>query len=82
MEKMTDPDRSWLVEFHEEWSQVFGGRNWYTVTPIKLEFEYDEAMGCVEATIILLGIGFRWCWSFTETEMSEQIKRDVERLSQ
>lgn len=69
-----------IFEFTEEWSQVFGGCNWYTITPIHIEFEYDKCTGGMELTAVLLGIGFRWRWNFTETEMTREIAEQVAEI--
>ena len=74
--------RGWIFEPIEEWSQIARGYNWRTFHPIQIEFEADRSMGAVEATFILLGIGFRIRWTYTVTEMVESITRqgaDIQR---
>jgi hypothetical protein len=52
-------DRAFIEPIFE-WSQLGRGYNWRTFHPIQIEYEYDGnfAPGW-EATIILLGVGFR-----------------------
>lgn len=42
-----------------EWRQLRGGYNWYTFHPIQIEVERDDIAPGYEATIIVLGLGFR-----------------------
>lgn len=71
----------WIFEPIFEWSQLWQRCNWYTFTPIKLEVEDDRHMGSVEATAILLGIGFRVRLNWRETETTREIARQVSKLS-
>lgn len=71
---------NWLVEFIEQWSQFFTNCNWYTFNPLHVEFEDDRAMGGVEITVILLGVGIRWRWNHTETEARAGIVRQVTEI--
>lgn len=71
---------NWLVEFCEDWSQFFQSCNWYTFRFCMIEFENDTSLGGVEATIVLLGIGFRWRWNHTRTETMAQILQDVDDI--
>jgi hypothetical protein len=64
----------------EEWSQFFGHCNWYTFHPIKIEVEDDLIMGGVEATFILLGLGFRVRLNYARTEQVNQITDSVEQV--
>lgn len=56
-----------FVDWIEEWSQFFVGCNWRTFHPIFIEVEDDRSMGGVEATVIVLGVGFRVRWNYRET---------------
>ena len=64
---------NWIISGWQEWSQLLGGYNWYTFTPIKLEFEWDKIFGAVEFTVILLGFGVRVRWIYTETNKARVI---------
>ena len=64
----------------EEWSQFVQRCNWYTFHPIKIEVEDERNMGGVEATVILLGIGFRVRWNYAITEQVEDIVALVEEI--
>ena len=65
----------WILGVWQEWSQVTGGCNWYTITPIHIEFEWDKSLGGVEFTVVLLGLGIRVRWNYTMTERMEEILR-------
>lgn len=71
---------NWFIEFIEEWSQIFGGHNWYTCTLCRIEFENDTIMGGYEATAMLLGVGLRWRWNHTQTETMKEIDRQIRDL--
>lgn len=68
---------NWLFHPIEEWSQFFESCNWYTFNPIKFEIENDAALGGFEITSIILGLGFRWRWNYTETEKLAEIKQVI-----
>ncbi len=70
----------WSVEPIEQWSQFLGGCNWYTFHPIKIEFEDDRTMGGIEITVVILGLGFRVRWNYTETDQVCEIKHAVDDL--
>lgn len=61
----------------EEWSQFFGRNNWYTFRPIMFEVEDDRHMGGIEATVIVMGLGFRVRWNYAETDDLHEIKRQA-----
>lgn len=69
-----------FIEWTEEWSQFAGGCNWYTFHPIVIEFEDDRIMGGIEATFIVLGLGFRLRWNYTVTEKVQRIKDQVAEI--
>lgn len=71
-----------LVQFIEQWSQLFTRRNWYTFHLVMIEFEDDAHMGGVEATIIVLGLGLRVRWNHTETEEVIELKRRIEEVEE
>lgn len=58
----------------EEWSQFFTPCNWRDFHPVHLYVEDDRIMGGVEATLIVLGVGFRVRWNYARTEQVEEIK--------
>jgi hypothetical protein len=68
---------NWLLQPIEEWSQFWQSCNWYTFHPIKIEIENDASLGGIEATIIILGVGLRWRWNHTETELGRKIADDI-----
>lgn len=45
------------IEFHEQWSYFFTGANWYDLTIIKLEVEYEANMGYLRSCLWILGVG-------------------------
>ncbi len=50
--------KRFVFTFIFEWEQIIPHFNWYTFTPIKVEFEYDKMLQGVEVCIVILGIGF------------------------
>ncbi len=71
----------WFVEPIEQWSQFLGGCNWYTFHPIKIEFEDERIMGGIEITVVILGLGLRVRWNYTETDQVCEMKRVIDDLS-
>lgn len=69
-------------QFIEEWSQIWSRCNWYTFTPISMEFENDVHMGKAEAVVMFFGLGFRvaWCTN-TDAEGRFIIKARMEELA-
>lgn len=59
---MTKWDFYWL----EEWSQLWSSCNWYDITPIKIQFEFDRVMGDIEFTFMILGLGFHCSYIYNE----------------
>lgn len=51
--------KHWLIEGINEWKQLFGGYNWYTMTLIHIYFEKENMAHGYEFQVILLGLGFR-----------------------
>jgi len=72
--------KGWYFHFIEDWSQLFGGCNWYTFRPIMMELEWDRIMGGIEATVILLGLGFRVRHNYTETDQVKDIQEQIETI--
>lgn len=69
--KLTD-EKSWFIDWIEEYSQFFQECNWWTFHPAYIEFENDKIMGGIEATFIIAGLGLRVRWNHTITpEMQE-----------
>lgn len=79
-ELMNKGYKGWFLEWIEEWSQLLGGCNWYTFTPIKIEFEDDRILGGFETTWVILGLGFRIRWNHTETDAAREITDAVDEL--
>lgn len=67
--------------FIEEWSQLLGGCNWYNFTPIKIEIEDDRILGGWEFTVVLLGVGFRFCYNYAETELVVRLRNQMKELT-
>lgn len=64
----------------EEWSQFFSRCNWYTFHPIMFEIEDERSMGSIEATVIIIGLGFRVRWNYAQTEMVDDIIQKVSQI--
>ncbi len=47
------------MEGINQWKQLRGGFNWYTFTPIQVEFEKENMAYGYEFIFILIGLGFR-----------------------
>lgn len=75
-----DTYKGFYIYWIEEWSQFFRPCNWYTFHPIQIEVEDERNMGGVEATIIILGLGFRVRWNYTETDFLKGIRKQVEEI--
>jgi hypothetical protein len=71
--------KNFFLEFKNEWTQLVGKYNWYTVTFIQIEFENDLFTGGYEFVFILLGLGFRLRYNtkkFYELEAQWQKETD------
>lgn len=64
----------------EEWSQFFSKCNWYTFHPFMFEIEDERSMGGIEATVIIMGLGFRVRWNYAQTEMVDDIIQKVSEI--
>lgn len=64
----------------EEWSQFFSRCNWYTFHPFMFEIEDERSMGGLEVTIIIMGLGFRVRWNYSQTEMVDDIIQKVSEI--
>ena len=51
--------KHWIVEGINQWDQLKGGFNWYTMTFIQIEFEKELMAYGYEFIFIILGLGFR-----------------------
>jgi hypothetical protein len=71
---------NWLIEGIEEWSQFFETCNWYTFRVCHFEIEDDRVLGGIEATLVFLGVGFRWRWTYRFTEEMAGILQDVDDI--
>jgi hypothetical protein len=50
--------KHWLFEFRNEWRQLFGEYNWYSMTLIYIYFEREKIAHGYEFWFMLLGLGF------------------------
>lgn len=60
----------------------FSGYNWYTFDIIEISIENDTMMGAFEATFKLFGVGFRWRWNHSETELTNRLAKQVEAIKE
>jgi hypothetical protein len=70
----------WFIDWREDYSQFFRKDSWYTFTFIQIEFESDVIMGGLEATLMVLGLGFRIRYNYKETEQYKDIKEMIDHL--
>lgn len=73
-------DGGFHISFEEEWSQLKGGCNWYTITPFKIEFERDQIfVDEFSLEIYVLGFGVRLSYSFL-TEKAKKILKTLDNV--
>lgn len=77
--KITD-EKSWFIDWTNQWTQLWEKCNWYDFDLLWVRFENDMIMGGYEATFIVLGLGFRWRWNHTRTQQMEECERMVEEI--
>lgn len=53
-----DGPTGWYFDWHEQWSSLFGGCNWYDFTLIKVQGEFAPYTGRWEFEVFILGLGF------------------------
>lgn len=71
----------WLVEFKEDYSQLWKNCNWYTFHFVRIEIEDDSVMGGFEATAVLLGLGIRVAYTYDRgTEMRQEIRERMKEI--
>lgn len=69
--------KRFIFESINEWKQLKGGFNWYTLTIINIEIENDYMHRAYEFLFILLGLGFRIRYN---TKASTEIYARYDRL--
>ena len=74
-------EKSWFIEWTNQWSQLLEPQNWYDMDLIWIRLENDKIMGGVEATFIILGLGFRWRWNHCTTPAMQDCLDAVEEIS-
>lgn len=64
------------ITWHNEWSQLGKKFNWYTFTPISVEFENDVHTKTWEFRFILLGLGFTLVYDidFDNSEVGQKLE--------
>lgn len=72
--------KNWLIDWHNDWSQLWEWCNWYDFNVAWISFENDKIMGGYEVTFILFGLGFRWRWNHTETEQMREVQEAMEDI--
>lgn len=71
--------KRFVFTFIFEWEQVIPHFNWYTFTPIRLEFEYDKWLQGLEITFILVGVGFTLRFNLPSSDkILKEYLREVE----
>jgi len=71
---------NWFIEWIEEWCQLGPDYNWRTFHLIQIEIEDDRLMGGIEATIIVIGLGFRLRVNYMVTEHAQEIMDSVAEI--
>jgi hypothetical protein len=78
---MSEEDvKGFFAHFINEWPQIAPGYNWRTFHPLMIELEHDEWLGGVEASVIVLGIGVRFRWTYTVSATMAKIIRETEDI--
>jgi hypothetical protein len=72
---MTDDYKGVIFNWIEEWSQFFHRCNWRTFHFAHFEVEDDRILGAIEATLILLGLGFQVRWNYKTTEFAAHLRQ-------
>jgi len=54
------------ASFYNEWRQIPTRHdlNWFNLTAAEVSMEIDRVAGMVDLSLILLGIGVRFCWRY------------------
>lgn len=78
--KRTTTEKSWFIQWVEQYTQFIDRDNWYTYHVLSIEFENDKTMGGYEFTFIFLGLGFVWRWNHTETTTMKQCKDAIKDI--
>lgn len=70
--------KRFVFSFIFEWEQLIPRFNWYTVTPIEIQFEYDKMMQGLEFMIIIIGIGIRIRYNLPASDkIFKKIEKEV-----
>lgn len=69
-----------FIEWIEQWSQIFDDCNWYTFQFAHIEFEWDKCMGGVEASVVILGLGFRARYNYAITDHVKEVRQRIEDI--
>ena len=76
-------DACWYLHFTDnsfvhainDWEQVFGRWNWYSMHILHIYLENDGMTGGFELEFVVLGLGFRfrWNYAFEESETGKRL---------
>ena len=73
-------EKSWFIEWTQQWSQFWEDCSWYDFDLVWIRFENDKLMGGLEATFIILGLGLRWRWNKVITPAMQECLDGVESI--
>lgn len=71
-----------FIELKNEWSQLKGKYNWYSLTFIEFYVENETYTGGFEVMFMLLGLGFYFRWNYNPKildNMAEEAKKEYEK---
>lgn len=67
-------------QFSEQWSDLLGDCNWYDITLINLEVEYDARYGKIDMSAGLLGFKLYIAYRLEETEAYKELMKMADEI--
>ena len=81
-------NKNTFLHFHNDWEQLFGKWNWYSLNFIKIYFEKEDMVGGMEFEFIILGLGFRFRWNdeklnreFHKKYNTSWVKKQIKKIN-
>jgi hypothetical protein len=70
------------LTFIEQYSQFFKRCNWYTYNGCNVEIDNDKFTGSMDATVIILGLGFRITYNYALNDNIKHILKKIENIKE